>query len=402
MRYAIVGAGVRALHMYAKPLVTELKDSAELVGIFDVNLTRAKIVSRECGGIPVFNSFEEMLAISKPETVIVTTVDSLHHEYIIRSLEYGCDVITEKPMTIDAEKCKAILQAEKKTGRRVTVTFNLRFAPYMVKIKEILKENVIGEVLSVDLEWFLDTRHGADYFRRWHRRMENSGGLLITKATHHFDLINWWLEQEPEEVFAFGDLRFYGPQREKRGERCLTCAYKDSCEFYWDITKNEFYKEFYLDAEKEDGYIRDGCVFSEDINIYDNMSVNVKYSGGALLTYSLVAYSPYEGWRCVLNGVKGRMEVGEFYSGQRAQEPLERINVYNRKGEVVTYEVEKTGGSHQGADVRLRRAIFVGDLDDRYNQKASSWDGALSVLIGAAANISIKEKRPISVKDLIQ
>ena len=100
-------------------------------------------------------------------------MDRFHHEYIIRSLEAGCDVITEKPMTIDDVRCRAILEAEKRTGRRVIVTFNYRFAPYVTRVKELLREGVIGKVLSVDFEWILDTRHGADYFRRWHRRKEN-------------------------------------------------------------------------------------------------------------------------------------------------------------------------------------------------------------------------------------
>ena len=99
----------------------------------------------------------------------------------------------------------------------------------------MLREGIIGEILNIDLEWILDTVHGADYFRRWHRYMKNSGGLLVHKATHHFDLINWWMEDEPVKVSAFGNRRFYGLTRIKRGERCLTCQYKGDCEFYWDI-----------------------------------------------------------------------------------------------------------------------------------------------------------------------
>ena len=76
----------------------------------------------------------------------------------------------------------------------------------------------IGEVYSVHFEWLLNTVHGADYYRRWHRNKANSGGLLVHKATHHFDLVNFWLGTEPDTVFAFGDLNFYGRQNaEKRG-----------------------------------------------------------------------------------------------------------------------------------------------------------------------------------------
>ena len=228
-RYALAGASSRGLYMYGKAISERFTDSAKLVGVYDINPVRSNLLSRECGNVPVFNTFDEMMASAKPDCVIVTTVDRFHHEYIIRALEAGCDAITEKPMTIDDARCRAILDAEKRTGRHVTVTFNYRFAPYVTRIKELLREGAIGEVYSVDFEWILDTRHGADYFRRWHRRKDNSGGLLVHKATHHFDMINWWVEDDPMLVYATGSRRFYGPSRRERGERCSTCAYTRTC-----------------------------------------------------------------------------------------------------------------------------------------------------------------------------
>lgn len=388
--------------MYALPLTTELKDFAYLVGIFDINRTRAAYVSQKCGGIPAYQDFDVMLQESNPDVVIVTTVDRFHHEYIIRALHAGCDVISEKPMTIDAEKTKAIFEAERRSGKKVVVTFNVRFDPYVSRVKELIRQGAIGEIYSLDLEWFLDTSHGADYFRRWHRYIKNSGSLLIHKASHHFDMINWWMEDDPAELYAFGNRRFYGATRENRGERCLTCQIKRTCEFFWDITIDQFTKEFYLDAEKEDQYFRDRCVFADDIDIYDTMSVNIKYKKEALVSYSLVAHSPYEGWKVSISGSDGRLEAESFLSGPRANEPDCELRIYNRKGEVVTYHIPKKSGMHGGSDEMLRRMIFVGDLSDPLGQQAGSWAGAMSCLIGAAANISIAEKKPVIIKDLLK
>ncbi len=223
-RYALAGASKRALEMYVAPIMARFSDNAQVVGVFDVNAERAAFLSREAGGAPAFDDFDDMIQSTRPDCVIVTTVDRYHHEYIIRSLDAGCDVITEKPMTIDDEKVRAVLAAEQRTGRHVTVTFNYRFMPYVTRVKELLRAGAIGQVLNVDFEWYLDRKHGADYFRRWHRRKENSGGLLVHKATHHFDMINWWLDDEAERVFALGQRRVYGPTRAERGERCSTCA----------------------------------------------------------------------------------------------------------------------------------------------------------------------------------
>jgi predicted dehydrogenase len=400
-RYVFAGAGGRAMCMYIKLYAEEFKDHVKLVGVFDINSIRANIVSRECGNIPVYDDFDRMLRETKPDAVIITTVDRYHSEYIIKALEAGCDAISEKPMTTDAEQVRAILDAEKRTGRKVIVTFNCRYMPYVARVKEILKSGAIGRILNADMEWMLNRSHGADYFRRWHRYIRNSGGLLVHKATHYFDMVNWWLDQSPEVVYAYGARNFYGDAGEQKGERCLTCSYKNKCEFFWDIKSDNLNRKIYLEAEKEDGYLRDRCVFAGDIDIYDTMSVNVKYSEGAFLSYSLVAYSPYEGWKVSFNGTEGRLEAEEFASGTRKDEPNRQIRLYNRSGETITYDVMKNNGAHGGGDEELLRDLFIGGMSDPLGKKADSLAGAMSVLIGASANMSIETKKPINIKDIL-
>ena len=401
-RYSIVGAGARALEMYARPIVEQFPATAQLVALADTNEARARYVSRAVGGVPVFSDFATMIRQTKPDCVIVTTVDRYHHEYCIRALEAGCDVILEKPMTIDAESCRSILAAERRSGRTVTVTFNMRFVSYVTRVKELLRSGIIGQLLSVDFEWLLDRRHGADYFRRWHRRQANSGGLLVHKATHHFDMINWLADDAPQQVFAFGARRFYGPTRAERGERCSTCAYAKSCAFYVDLAADAVNRGLYFDAEAEDGYYRDGCVFADDIDIWDTMSVNVRYASGMLLTYSLIAYSPYEGWRAALTGTGGRIELEHIESGPLAAASAEHIRVFPVGGEMLTYAVQKGQGEHGGGDERLRARLFGGQaLPDPLNHMAGAWAGAQSVLIGVAANQAIDSGQPVAIADLL-
>ncbi|MCU6707954.1 Gfo/Idh/MocA family oxidoreductase [Paenibacillus sp. J5C_2022] len=401
-KYAIVGAGVRCTYMFAIPLVEELSDVAQLVGICDVNEGRARLMSERCGGVATYDDFERMLDETKPDRVIVTTIDSLHHDFIIRALRAGCDVITEKPMTIDAVKCQAIMKAEAETGKKVAVTFNMRFMPYVSKVKQLLKQGAIGEVLHMNVEWFLDTRHGADYFRRWHRHMEKSGGLLLHKSTHHFDMINWWLDDHPETVQAFGDLKFYGPNREERGERCHTCAHAQSCSFYYNIAGNERDRTLYLENESYDGYYRDRCVFSEEIDIYDTMAVQVRYERGTTMSYSLSAYNPIEGWRAVLVGTKGRLIAEELYPVNGEQmKPYNDILLYNEHGERTVVQCRMSSGDHGGGDSRLRDMLFRDGVPDPLGQQAGTHAGAMSLLIGAGANVSIAEGRPVSIRELV-
>jgi len=401
LRYVLAGASSRALHMYGRPVVERYADTACLAGVFDINATRAEYVSRECGGVPVFHDFDAMLRTAAPDTVVVTTVDRFHHDYIIRALEAGCDVITEKPLTIDAEKLRAILAAEARTGRQLTVAFNYRFNPYMTRAKQLIVDGAIGQVLSVDFEWLLDRKHGADYFRRWHRRKENAGGLLVHKATHHFDLINWWLADEPALVFAVGARRFYGPTRAERGERCSTCAFTKTCEFYVDYAANPVLNALYFAAEHEDGYFRDRCVFADEIDIEDTMSVTVRYRGGAQLAYSLIAHAAYEGWRAAINGTAGRLELQIPESGPLAQAPSLVLSVFTPDGRRVDHELSKTGPDHGGGDPRLLARLFgPAGQPDPLGHMAGSRAGAMSVLVGVAANTAIASGQPVTIADL--
>jgi len=407
--YAFAGASSRGIHMFMLPMAGEFAEYCEPKGIFDTNPGRADYASRRTG-VKAFRDFGQMLYETKPDVVIVTTVDAFHSDYIIRSLEYGCDVITEKPMTTDAAKCRAILEAERRTGRKVTVTFNYRYAPFATKVKELISGGVVGDVFSVHFEWMLDrnmdvSAHGTSYFRRWNSRMEKSGGLLVHKSTHHFDMINWWLEDVPEKVSAFGKLNLYGTNGSVRyaggisGENCRKCGHTASCGFYYRLSDLE--REMYESNEAYDGYYKDGCVYAPDIDIYDTMSLNVRYGSGAVLSYSLNATCAYEGWRASVNGSKGRLEAFMPETGCEANPNEDAVRFYDLRNDAAVYRVTKAGGDHGGGDSRLRKALFIGGGQDPLRHGAGSRDGASSILIGAAANISIREGKTVDLPELL-
>lgn len=181
-RYVLVGTGGRAEFFYGA-LAQNFRDKSELAAFCDINQTRmnyANQLLRDKYGyaeVPTYpaDQFDQMIENEKPDFVIVTSIDRTHHKYIIRAMELGCDVVTEKPMTVDEEKCQAILDAAKRTGQNIRVTFNYRYAPHHTKVRELIMNDAIGQVTSVHFEWLLNTRHGADYFRRWHGTSETAG-----------------------------------------------------------------------------------------------------------------------------------------------------------------------------------------------------------------------------------
>jgi predicted dehydrogenase len=422
IRYAQVGTGGRA-RMYYEAIASAFKDRAEIAAFCDISQTRMNYANKllaEHGAPQVktycHTDFEKMLDENKPDAVIVTSVDRTHHDYIIRAMEKGCDVITEKPMTIDEKKARAVIDCQKETGRNLRVTFNYRYAPHHTKIRELIMDALVGEVFSVHFEWLLDIRHGADYFRRWHRNKLNSGGLLVHKSTHHFDLVNFWIGSRPETVFAMGDLNFYGMKNaERRGVkdfyyRCHGSEAAKGDPFAIDMENNSQLKALYLDAEADSGYIRDRSVFSDDISIEDTMGVMVKYENNAILTYSLNAYMPGEGYNIAFNGSKGRLEVTTVENpyinagGEKGNEgALKGTKLLFRPmigpPEEITFE--EGSGDHGGGDMVMLNDIFGDQKPDRFRRAASHIDGAYSILTGIAANKSIASGLPVRVRDLL-
>ena len=403
LKLALVGTGSRGTSTWGIPVAKSYGDAVQFVGLCDINAKRVKVSQGMIGtAAPTYTDFDQMVKETKPDAVMVTTVDATHYRYVVQALELGCDAITEKPMCTDEEQLQAIVDAQRRTGKKVTVTFNARHSPTAKKVRQLLQEKAIGDVIAVEFQEYLDTSHGADYFRRWHRLKENSGTLLVHKASHHFDQANWWLDSEPVEVSAWGDLKFYGRNNSFRSTNCRNCPYKQQCKLYWDITTNERYMKLYVNCESEDGYFRDRCLWAEDTNIYDTMSVRVRYENGAVLTYTANTYQPFEGASVSFMGTKGRLDTRGYRGGGQRHRELTLTRSFGKSEAVGDLEPRRRGG-HGGSDTSIQDLIFRNQPDpDPLRLRADMRAGAMSSLIGIAAYRSIERGgENIKVKDLV-
>ena len=404
IRLVMVGTGVRGLHAWGINLVEPYAEFVEMVGLCDINEKRAEVVKKMIGTeAKIYHSskFDQMIKEQKPDMVIVTTTDNAHVDYIVRAMELGCDVISEKPIATDEVQCQQILDAEKEHGKKVFVGFNVRYLNESIEMKRILDSGEIGKIISIEYQEYLDTSHGASYFRRWHGKNKYSGSLFVHKSSHHFDLINWLLDAEPVEVRAMGKLGFYGANNEFRGKNCRNCEFTAQCYFYWDITKNEKFTKLYVDCETVDNYYRDGCVWDTEIDSPDSGSVLVQYDNGTQLNYSLNAYLPYEGQKISFSGEKGRLDVRLFYNQPWLDEVKTEFRLTTDQKTTKTWDILPDDGMHGGADARIKDNFFKPNQKNASGQRAGSHAGVLSSLIGIAALKSIKSGKPIKIRDLI-
>jgi predicted dehydrogenase len=433
-RYGVVGTGARA-QMYIGALAGDFTDVAELVAWCEPNPARMDhadrvVAARRAGPVPARYApadLERMITEERLDAVVVTSPDWTHAEMAGRAMRAGADVVLEKPLTTSLDGCRAIVDAIEETGRSLVLTFNYRYSPRNAALKQVLASGEIGEITSVHFEWVLDTMHGADYFRRWHREKDRSAGLAVHKASHHFDLMNWWLGDVPEWVFASGALRFYGDENARArglGERPPrgTVDPPSTDPFALDLREDPVLRALYWEAEKHDGYLRDRDVFAPGITIEDNLSVMVGYGRGAVLTYSLNAHSPWEGYRVTVNGTTGRAELDVVERAAVLPGPDGRIVLDasstvdtgddgRRGGARLTVQkhwqtakvvpiVEAADGGHGGGDARLLSDVFRGANSDQLGKQADYRDGLASVAVGLAVNTSMTTGRPVRVEEL--
>lgn len=431
--YVIVGTGHRA-RTYVEALTGPYRSVAHIAALCDPNVARADHYRSAYGlhDVPIVvpEGFSSVLRQRRPDVVLVTSPDHAHDTYICAALAMGIDVITEKPMTIDEERLLRIKTAVDNSGAQLTVTFNYRYSPRNSTVKQLLADGAIGTVTSVYFEWLLDTAHGADYFRRWHREKTNSGGLLVHKSTHHFDLVNWWLGDTAISVYAMGALKFYGERNARqRGITPRPRLGRDlpsSDPFRIDLAADPALRALYLDAEEAGGYHRDVDVFAGGITIEDSLSLVVGYRRGATMTYSLSAFSPWEGYRVAFNGTGGRIELdvverswvpsaaldeedarvidpsAGHITGSRPDGPRpagERVVLQRLWEPAVQIPIPAGAQAHGGGDDLMVRDLFRGAADDSLGRAAGYQDGMRSVIVGIAANRSLAEGRPVQLAE---
>jgi predicted dehydrogenase len=406
LRVVLVGTGGRGSTAWGKNLQSNYGDVVEFVGLCDINRKRMA-VARDYIGVdcPMFmdTQFDEMIRKTSPDRVIVTTVDSFHPKYICRAMELGVDVISEKPMATDEKMVQQVLDTERRTGRKLIIAENYRYSPDAEAIKKIIDSEEIGIITSVDYNVYLNTDHGASYFRRWHGFKQFNGSVLDSEGCHFLDLVQWLLGAEPAEVQAFGALRRYGYNGEYRSERCMNCPHQGKCEFFWDITKDKFAMDFYVKAESEDGYLRDGCVYRRDINVWDTMTLNVRYHTGVMMSFSLNAFMPYEGYRIAFNGTKGRLDARVYHAQPWSVEGMADIRITPLFKASRTQTVgQGGGGGHWGADNKLHKSIFRGPVPDPLHQRVTVREAALECLLPIAARRSIEQQRTVFIEELVK
>ncbi len=416
-RALVCGLSTRAIALFFNPLCQpsasgfQLADHLEIVGLIEPDRIRVEAFQQRyqrCYPLYHPDEWNRALAETRPDLVIVTVPDFLHEEYILRALEKDLDVISEKPMVISSKQAHRVIEAEKRSRGTIQVAFNYRYHPLHTRLKEFIDSGRLGRIIQIDLNYCLDTLHGASYFYRWNRQRKYSGSLAIHKCCHSFDLIRWITGLDPRMVHALGGLDYYGKDSPHRPGGPLgnkTCPYISKWFKPGERPSDQDHPIY--DLQGDLGlpfplqYPKRLTLYDPEIDIEDNYSALFELEKGARMTFSVNFSSPWEGYRLAIAGLQGRLEVQHYSSPARCNFPAKSSAVFMPLfGEPEPLEWETISGGHGGADAKMLQALFQ-PTDENSQALASSWDGLVAVAMGEGVWRSAVEKRPISMSELI-
>lgn len=361
------GAGARG-NVYGDYAI-EYPDQLKIVGVADPNPLRTERYSRkhEIPAEQCFANWEEVFRRPKfADAIIIATPDQLHFEPCMAALKMGYDILLEKPISPSEEECRAILNLTRKTGRIVAVCHVLRYAPYFVKLRELIQSGTIGEIISMQhMEPIEHTHMAHSYVRGNWRNSTTTTPILLAKSCHDLDIIKWMLGRDSKQVQAFGSLKWFKKENAPKGSksRCIDgCAVESVCPYsalkiyhrkrdrtyVFDLPENKRKQgEAILQYLKTSDYGR--CVYRMDNDQCDHYVANILFDKDVTASFNMEAFTPYGGRRTRVMGSMGFIE-GDMNQLSVHDFRTDKVKKYVSKvQEIENYKNE----GHGGGDWRL-------------------------------------------------
>jgi len=309
--------------------------------------------------------YREMLERPDVDAVAVTSPDFMHEEHAVAALEAGKHVYLEKPMTITIEGCDRVIKAQKASGKKLMVGFNMRCMNIFRTMKEIVDSGAIGEIKAVWVRHFVG--YGRTfYYQDWHATRANATSLLLQKGSHDIDMIHWITGRYTERVSAFGGLDVFGGDK-PNDLRCPECNESRTC---FEVSNN----------------MRNQCCFRQEVDVEDNNVMIMLLNGGIKASYLQCHFTPDYERNYVFIGTEGRMENSE--PKMKVWVKMRRANSWKELADR-TYEIRPAMGGHGGADPVITEQ-FVEMVLDGKEPVATPIDGRMSVAVGCCGAESMR------------
>lgn len=408
-----LGAGGRG-NVYGN-FALKFPDQLDIVGVAEpIPIRNDRYAQKHA--IPDSNRFDTWERVfERPkfaDAVIITTPDALHYGPCMKALEMGYDVLLEKPIAPTEKECRNILAMTKKTGRIVAVCHVLRYAPYFVKMKELIAAGAVGEIVSVQHLEPIEHLHMAHSYVRgnWHNSKETTP-IILAKSCHDLDIIKWVIDKPCKEIVAFGDLKWFhkGNAPEGSTARCTDgCKVERECPYsairsYYEKRQRTYVFDLPEDKNQHGDYIMNQlkttnygrCVYRMDNDQPDHYITSMRFADNVTVSFSMEAFTSYHGRRTRIMGSMGDMVgdmqelvVTDFRNGKKVKLVPKAEDVENYKN-----------SGHGGGDWLLARDFVQAVAQQNPALLTSTIDNSIeSHIMGFMAEESRKRNKIMQVK----
>lgn len=411
IKIGILGFGGRGCSLLA-PLLNENLD-ARLTTIIDPDIPRAKYfmkerigngeISSEEAGMVKFVENIRQIKEGELDVLLLTASEKVRTKVFKDAVLTGAHLFVEKGLSNDLEGARTIVASLKhlSKGQKIMMGFNRRYDPLISEIKKIIDLGMLGRIRFINYIEKLCQVHGAGFYARWHRQIDESGGMLVTKACHDFDTINYFVNEYPKQVFCDQTSLMFGLGGKEARDKCHRCDRTHVCEFEalkrtGNTTRKQKlrFNEVYTNENSvsTDGYTYNDCVWKDDTELHDTSSILFQYPDGLRANYTQVLYSPIESRTIMLLGSKGGIHYDQ------KEKFLEYRDLWNET--VYKISANKTSGGHGGADTSMIRAFYNMILNDE-DPKGTIKDGIAALCGAIGAYASAEKKTWVNVEELI-
>lgn len=400
-----LGAGARG-NVYGNYAV-RYPENLDIVGVAEPIKIRNERYTKK-HNIPDANRFDTWERVfERPKfanAIIITTPDNLHYGPCMKALEMGYDILLEKPISPSEKECRDILRLTKKTGRIVAICHVLRYAPYFIKLREVIQSGVLGKVVSVQhLEPIEHIHMSHSYVRgNWHNSKATTP-IILAKSCHDLDILRWMLGKKSKSIQAFGDLSWFRKENAPEGStaRCTDgCKVENSCPYsalniyhkkrswtyVFDLPeKNEEHGDYILNQLKTTNYGR--CVYRMENDQPDHYIANILFDDNVTASFAMEAFTSYDGRRTRVMGSLGDV-VGDMTS---------MVHTDYLTGKKTEWKQESDG--HGGGDWRLVNDWLLAISKKDASLLTSTIDQSIeSHIMGFMAEKSRKTKKVVDVR----
>jgi len=360
---------------------------AELTALCDTSAERLQSLARQfdCTVPCMTTSVAEMAGSAAVDAVVVTVPDRWHREVAETCFAAGKHVMLEKPMALTAEDCRAIIRAQRASGRMLQMGFVMRCSPFYRMVRRVLDSGELGQVMSISATEYLAVNHSASYMRRWHRRRENSGSFMLAKCSHDIDMLSWFAGAYPARVASFGDNNFFLPSKQP-ATHCSKCPKAGECPYRFE---GEFVFMSEDEAREPSRKSFDLCVYNADKNIVDNQVSIFEYANGVRALFSLQLFRPQGTRQITVTGSRG------YLWGDASDNAAQLWHSSGNAPQRIAAESAGESG-HGGADGRFVQE-FVDAVRTGKPPVADLRAGLASTVVGIALERAREEKRVVEI-----